>query len=155
MSLFSAGQLNQLGDALASAGWKAEDVTSLGQAGRERLIEIRNSVSGIVAAIEGGKTELWLHPDQSSGWVQGRKILAHLEENGLLADCVGEDELRAIQTRGIEFFRQHFADKAVFGWKTIRGIDVPYLIGHGGGVMLSWRWLDYRWHANHPALCRK
>ena len=44
MSLFSSGQLNQLGDSLESADWTAEDITNLGQAGHLRLIEIRDSL---------------------------------------------------------------------------------------------------------------
>lgn len=157
MSLFSAGQMNQLGDKLAAAGWSAEDITNLGQAPIERLTEIRNSlrVSEIVAAIVGGKTELWLHPKQESGWVGGRKILAHLTQSGLLAGCVDLDDLRAIQAQGVDFFRKNFRGKAIFGWRGVSVGFVPCLFEFGGKVILDWSHLGCSWHACDPALRRK
>ena len=155
MSLFSAGQLNQLGGALEAAGWSAEDVTRLGQAGHECLAEIRSSLSGIVAAIEGGQTELWLAPGQAESWVRGRAILAHLTDTGLLSGCADLAELKAIQAKGLDFFRKYFRGKAVFGWRGVRVGFVPCLIEYGDEVMLDWRWLDYFWIALSPALRRK
>ncbi|MCX6752525.1 MAG: hypothetical protein NTZ87_03455 [Candidatus Nomurabacteria bacterium] len=123
MSCFTSGQLNQLGDKLEAVGWTAEDITNLGQASRVRLDEIRLSLSrgDIILAIETGKTELWLLEEQKTDWVQGRKILTHLTENSLLAGCADLDELKIIQAQGIEFFRKHFAGKAVFGWRGVQG----------------------------------
>ena len=106
MSHFSDGQLRQWGNALEAAEWTAEDMTLMGQAGRDRLVGIRDGLrrgGNIVEAIVAGETELWLHPDQISGVVQGRKILNHLTETGLLASCADLEELEAIQAKGIDF----------------------------------------------------
>src|SRR3989338_8616139 len=150
MSQFSSGQLNQLGDALEAAGWTPEDVTRLGQAGLERLAEIRMSLvpkSDIVLAIENGGTELWLHPEQKTGWVGGRKILAHLTDGNLLEGCVGVPELKAIQAQGLPFFRKYFRGKAVVGWRGVQDDRVPYLIVHDGKVVLDRFHLDDYWSA--------
>ncbi len=44
MSHFSSGQLNQLGNALEAADWTTDDVTRLGQSGKDRLTQIRLSL---------------------------------------------------------------------------------------------------------------
>ena len=157
MSHFSGGQLNQLGDKLEAAGWRAEDITNLGQASVERLIEIRQSLSAsdIIAAIEAGKTELWLHDDQKTGWGRGRVILKHLTDTGLLVGCVGVPELKVIQAKGLPFFRQHFAGKAIVGWRDVQDDNVPYLIELGGKVVLLWYLLDRSFFASYPGLRRK
>lgn len=155
---FSDGQLRQVGNALEAADWTPEDVTLLGQAGRDRLVGFRDLLrrgGDIVAAIIEGRTELWLAPGQDTGWVQGRAILAHLTETVLLAGCADLDELKAIQAKGLLFFRQHYAGKVIFGWRGVRGVSVPYLVGSGGGVVLSWHRLDDGWSADGPALRRK
>ena len=158
MSHFSDGQLQQAGNALAAADWSTEDLTLLGQAGRDRLIGIRDSLrrgGDIVSAIVGGRTELWLAPGQDTGWVGGRKILSRLTDTGLLASCADLNELKAIQAKGINFFRQHFAGRAIFGWRGVRDGDVPYLIEDGDEVVRGWGHLGSLWSANDPALRRK
>ena len=158
MSHFSGGQLNQLGDKLEAAGWSADDVTNLGQASVERLTEIRFSLSksDIIAAIEVGKTELWRHDDQKTGWVRGRVILKHLTDEGLLGSCADLDELKVIQAKGPEFFRRHkFAGKAIVGWRGVRDGEVPYLVEGGDGVVLGWGRLDFSFGALIPGLRRK
>jgi len=155
---FSDGQLRQLGNSLKAADWSPEDLTLLGQAGRDRLVGIRDSLrrgGDIVVAILENRTELWLASGQNTGWVRGRVILAHLTDTGLLASCVDLDELKAIQAKDIQFFRQHFAGKIVFGWRGVQDDSVPYLIGLGVKVLLYWRYLDYYWSADYPALRRK
>ncbi|MDR3519746.1 MAG: hypothetical protein P4L63_02580 [Candidatus Pacebacteria bacterium] len=157
-STFSDGQLRQTGNSLAAAGWTTEDLTLLGQAGRDRLVGIRDSLrrgGDIVTAIVEGRTELWLHEDQKTGWTRGRVIYSHLQETGLLAGCVDLDELKAIQTKGIDFFRKHFAGKAIFGWRSVRDGHVPFLVEYGDGVLLFWRRLGDVWVACYPALRRK
>ncbi|MEK7219419.1 MAG: hypothetical protein AAB687_01960 [Patescibacteria group bacterium] len=157
MSSFAKGQLAQLGNKLQEASWSAEDVTNLGQASIERLTEIRLSLnkSDVIVAIEDGQTELWLAPGQDTGWVQGRKILKHLTDTGLLASCVDLDELRAVQAKGIDFFRKYFAAKIPFGWRGVQDGFVPYLFGDGGEVVLYWFHLGRSWSADYPALRRK
>ena len=74
MSHYSDGQLVQLAVSLEAADWTPADVTLLGQAGRDRLVGIRDSLrrgrgGDIVAAITEGRTELWLasHPGHRLG----------------------------------------------------------------------------------------
>ena len=158
MSHFSTGQLNQLGDKLEVAGWSAKDVANLGQASVECLTEIRLSLnkSDIVRAVEAGETELWLHEDQKTGWMPGWKILAYLAGNKLLDGCADLDELKAIQAKGIGFFRRHgFSGKAIVGWRGVRAGGVPYLFEGDDVVVLGWFRLDDGWGAGDPGLRRK
>jgi len=158
-SNFSDGQLAQLAASLEAADWTPNDVTLLGQAGRDRLIGIRDLLRrgvDIVAAIIEGRTELWLHDSQRVGWVGGRTILAHLTDTGLLVSCADLAELEAIRAKGIVFFRQHFAGNLIFGWRGVQGDSVPYLLEFDDEVVLNWRWLGYNfWLADNPALRRK
>jgi hypothetical protein len=150
--------LTQVGNSLAAADWLPEDLTLLGQAGRDRLIGIRDSLrrgGDIVEAIIASQTELWLYDDQKTGWARGRLILAYLTETGLLASCADLAELEAIKAKGIDFFRKYFAGKAVFGWRGVRGGSVPYLVESVGKVVLHWYHLDNYWNARNPALRRK
>ena len=110
---------------------------------------------GIVAAIKGGLTELWLHEDQKSGWVTGRKILDHLTTTGLLAGCADLSELEAIQAKGFNFFRKHFQDKAIFGWRGEQDDNVPFLACFDGRVLLIWRNLAELLGSENPTLLRK
>src|SRR3989338_2289636 len=129
MSHFSDGQLQQAGNALAAADWSTEDLTLMGQAGRDRLIGIRDSLrrgGDIVTALNEGRTGLWVDEGPKTGWAQGHKILKHLTDTDLLVSCVDTTELKAIQAKGIDFFRQHFAGKVVFGWRGVQDDDVPY-----------------------------
>jgi hypothetical protein len=73
---------------------------------------LQTIAGSIIDAIEGGRTELWLHPEQKTEWVQGRKILKYLTDSGELAGCVDLADLKAIQAKGIDFFRKHFRGKA-------------------------------------------
>ncbi|OGI95560.1 hypothetical protein A2917_03345 [Candidatus Nomurabacteria bacterium RIFCSPLOWO2_01_FULL_42_17] len=157
MSYFSSGQLNQLGDALERAGWLPEDVTNLGQAGKARLAEIRLSLqrNDIITLIETKQTEPWLHDDQKADLiVQGYKILAYLDQNGLLDSCANLGELRSIQFKGIEFFQRYFAGKVIFGWGGVDGESVPCLFVFQGEVVQSRRQLNNRWHIDDPGLRR-
>ena len=93
---------------------------------------------------DAAKLEQWLHDGQKDGkWVKGQVIYEFLKNNNMLESCLGLADLLAIQARGITFFRQHFADKAVFGWKWVvqdrcGSLNVPYLYEFGGKVVLDW-----------------
>lgn len=100
------------------------------------------SSGDIIAAIEAGETELRIHPDQETCFVQVRKIFNYFSSEGLLGGCVDLEELRIIQSQGIGFFRKHFANKAVVAWRGVQGELVPYLVGRGGEVVLNWFHLD-------------
>lgn len=102
--------------------------------------------------------EQWLHEGQKNGGcVKGQKIYKHLKNNNMLESCLGLADLLAIQAKGIDFFRKHFAGKAVFGWKSvvwtrIGYLNVPCLYESGGKVYLDWYWLGNGWYGDNPAL---
>lgn len=102
------------------------------------------------------RVEQWLHDGQRNNTIKGQKIYEYLKEKKMLQSCLGLSDLVAIQAKGIVFFRQHFAGKAIFGWKSVvrdRGdLSAPCLCGHGGEVVLCWDWLEDDWHGCSPAL---
>lgn len=109
------------------------------------------------AEFDASRLRKWLHPKQRNKVVTGDVILAFLTEKKMLPSCLGFADLLGIQAKGIEFFRQHFASKAGFGWRSVvPGRDghllVPCLVGFGGGAVLFWFWLDVDWVASSPAL---
>ena len=107
---------------------------------------------------DAAKLELWLHEGQKDGkWVNGQVIYEYLKEKKMLENCLGLSDLIAIQAKGIDFFRRHFASKAVFAWKSVvrrrRGfLNVPCLCEGGDEVVLDWDWLGDGWNDNYPAL---
>ncbi len=107
---------------------------------------------------DAGKLEQWLYDGQKNGGVcKGKLIYEHLISNNMLESCAGLRDLEEIQKRGIDFFRKHFAGKAVFGWKSVvlnrdGRQGVPYLVGRDGQVVLRWRWLGFDWLGANPAL---
>jgi len=102
------------------------------------------------------RIEQWLHPSQKAG-VKGEVIYEYLKKNGMLENCLDFRDLEEIQKKGLAFFKEHFQDKAVFGWRSVvrdrRGrLGVPYLVEFGGMVVLCWGWLSSVWLADSPAL---
>lgn len=110
------------------------------------------------AEFDAAKLELWLHDVQKDGkWVKGQVIYEHLKKKKMLESCLGLSDLLAIQAKGVDLFRRHFAGKAVFGWKSVvrnRGgyLNAPSLYEYGDEVVLYWDWLEYDWGDNSPAL---
>lgn len=103
------------------------------------------------------KVEQYLLPKQEKGIVTGNDIYKHMTDNGMLKNQLGLADLLAIQVKGITFFRKYFAGKAVFGWKSVVlnvyvNLLVPYLVEHGGQVVLYWYWIDYNFNSYNPAL---
>ncbi len=103
------------------------------------------------------KLERYLHPKQVNGYATGNEIHEELIAKKMLEGCLGLADLKAIQARGIGFFRKHFAGKAVFGWKSVvldgyGRLYVPSLCEGGGKVGLGWSWLGFRFISNEPAL---
>lgn len=99
----------------------------------------------------------WLHDKQKNGVVEGNVIYEHLKKTDILKDCLGLADLLAIQAKGLDFFRKHFAGKAVFGWKSVvrsRSGDpgAPCLTLFGGEVILDWYGLSRGWDSGNPAL---
>jgi hypothetical protein len=75
----------------------------------------------------------------------------------MLKNCLGLRDLEEIQKRGANVFKLHFADKAVFAWKSVvrarsGNLDVPWLFEGGHEVILLWSWLGCRWNSSDPAL---
>jgi len=132
---------------------------SVGPAYPDWVKELLHPELETVGPAEFNVTELecWLHPDQVEGVVKGNDIYQLLKRENLIKGCLGLADLLAIQKRGIAFFRKYFAEKAVFGWKSvvrdrIGNLNVPYLVVHEGKVIVNWDWLDCSWDSNDPAL---
>lgn len=110
------------------------------------------------AEFDLSKVEQWLHNGQKDGgWIMGAEIYRDLKANNMLGSCLNLADLKAIQARGIEMFRRHFAGKTVFGWKSvilssIGNHNVPCLTTGNGKVALCWEWLARSRHGNAPAL---
>lgn len=100
--------------------------------------------------------ELWLHEEQKTGVIQGKRLYEYLKSNNMLSSCLGLADLLAIQKLGIKVFRRYFKDKTVFGWRSVvRNLDgdlsAPCLVESGGLVALIWSWLGHDWVALDPA----
>jgi hypothetical protein len=81
--------------------------------------------------------------------LSGLAIYTRLKKENALANCLGLGDLLAIQEKGIDVFRKHFARKAVFGFKSVVSdkegyFCVPYLVQDSGMVVLSWHKLYRR-----------
>ena len=111
--------------------------------------------SDIITAIENNETELWLAPGQAEGSIQGYYILTHLTKTGLLAKCADLEELKVIQTKGIDFFRRHFAENCIFGWRDVQQDRVPYLLEFDGWLVIWWDTLGNEMSKRHTSLHRK
>jgi hypothetical protein len=75
----------------------------------------------------------------------GIKIYEYLEQQQLLAKCIGIDELEGIRAKGPEFFRQHWKGKQLMGWKSTiitdtNRIVVPSIVCEEGSpeVVIAW-----------------
>lgn len=101
--------------------------------------------------------ELSMSHNQKIGITSGHIIYDELKKDNLLEDCLGLTDLLSIRAKGIKVFREFFAGKAVFAWKSVvknqgANLHVPFLIESRGRVTLGWRCLDYGWSFNSPAL---
>jgi hypothetical protein len=100
--------------------------------------------------------QFWLHPDQ--GVVSGALIYESLKStSGSLSNCLGLRDLMAIQNKGIVFFRNHFKDRVIVGWKsTVRDTNnghlrVPYISESCDGVVLCWAYVGNVFDSSFPA----
>jgi hypothetical protein len=90
-------------------------------------------------------------------YATGNEIYEELLGSGLFKDCLNIADLRAIQNRGVGFFRRYFSDKFIFAWKSIALSNngypaVPYLYKDYGVVRLEWLWCDHLFFSSYPAL---
>lgn len=98
----------------------------------------------------------WLASGQESV-IKGDRIYAQLKKDNALASCLNLQDGLAIQQKGIAVFRKLFAGKAVFLWGSVLQrrsgrLSVPCLYESGGKVVVFWRWLDFSWVSDFPAL---
>lgn len=105
------------------------------------------------------KLRSYLHSKQKNGYVVGNEIYEELLAKEMLEDCLNLSDIRAIQVRGIGFFRKHFAGKHLSAWASVvlffRGtLHVPYLYENGDEVKLDWAWIDCYFDSIAPVWCR-
>lgn len=105
------------------------------------------------------KVQQWCHEKQSDGAVDGSVILDCIKAEDDLMNHLELADLIAIKKKKIVFYREHFAGKKLFGWRsaTVSGdghksIRVPYLYEYGNVVTLGWRYTSEKWDVNCPAL---
>lgn len=100
--------------------------------------------------------ELFYHPKQKDGYIEGNELYAYLKENKLLEGCLALEDLEEIQNLGVEEFRKYFNGKFVYAWNSVRHLDsrlhVPFLYADGDRVVLYWAWLGSAWDSYDPAL---
>lgn len=109
------------------------------------------------AEFDASKLRQWLHRKQKKKFVVGDVILAFLKEKKMIPSCLGYADLLGIQSKGIEFFQQHFNGQAIFGWRSVvpdrdGGLRVPCLVLDGGEVAQGWYWLSDGFGAAGPAI---
>jgi len=107
------------------------------------------------------QVEEWLYPDQEAdGMDDGNAVYDLLVENSDLERHLGLADLVAIHAKGVEFYRKHYKDKALFAWKSIvqdenGAFHTPYLVEDVNGFHILWHPLDWIWGSDDPALCFK
>lgn len=100
----------------------------------------------------------WLHDGQKHGRsMKGNKLYEYLKEKKMLESCLSLRDGEEIQKKGLAVFWKFFQGKAVFLWKSVvqnrdGNLNVPYLCGCDGGVVVDWLWLAHDWHGSNPAL---
>lgn len=103
-------------------------------------------------------TKLWLHDGQKCGAVTGNTIYDQLKKDNALTECLGFYDLVAIAAKGVVVFHSFYANKAVFGWRSVvlsqdDELRVPFLCEHRGTmVMLNWGWVGDHRGVDSPAL---
>ena len=185
MSTYSIGSLNQLGDAMETAGFTADDVTKLKQF--KELAKIKTVLHGMAEIvttkhvvdcdanplvpdgwkveehIKGGQfewdpsqIELYLDEGQQNGnSIVGKKLRQKLSGKKVMNACV-LDFLLAHP----ELIPEEWKGKAIFFWGTVyRDSDgdlyVRYLVWSDGRWYWFYGWLGYDFNGNSPAAFRK
>ena len=92
--------------------------------------------------------DLWLHQDQHGHKkVSGYVIYDYLKTHDELQNHLNFGDLLAIQAKGVEVFRQLYANKAVYAWASVIHGDngnlyVPYMCAYLDDVVMKWRCLS-------------
>jgi hypothetical protein len=108
-------------------------------------------------SFDAGKLQQWRHPNQQYGLVTGQMIYDDLLDTEMLKGCLGLRDLWEMRKKGAEFYRRHFANRSVFGWKSTAmnkrdQVAAPYLCIRGNSVLLDWRPLTLLWDKSDLAL---
>lgn len=98
-----------------------------------------------------------LRPDPERARVESCLIYKDLVANDQLRTCLGLVDLLAIQAKGLDFYRKHFKDEVIAGWKSVveNSINcpyVPYVCETPEKVALGWMSLRCAWLSDTPAV---
>lgn len=180
-SNYSIGAMNQLADALESAGFIPDDVTKLKQFGNlrgikdillghaeikivEHLIDcdadpfvpngwkVEEHRKGGQIKFDLAKIELYLSKNQQNGKIiGGNKLRKELEDKPVLNANVLDYLLEHL-----ELIPEEWKDKYIFFWGTISrasdsNLSVRYLNWGGDRWRWCWFWLDDAWSGSSPA----
>ncbi len=124
----------------------------------QNWIKNQGALADVLRKALGSTFELYLAPgQQNGGWIVGLNLEKHLEETKLIDRCFSlEDELVKGWLANPSSYPEEFKEKAIFLWKSKRTSGsvrrVAYLCWRGGRVIVRWRWLEYRWGGDDPAL---
>ncbi len=110
-----------------------------------------------LAQFDASRVDLWLHPNQKTGAMDGDLIYNYLNMTGIIGRCAGLRDLEEIQKRGINFFRKFFKGKVLLGWRSAfcrssGTLHVPSLFEDIGRVKVGWYWNDFALDHSCPAL---
>lgn len=112
------------------------------------------------------QVQLLLHEYQQE-WhgIRGSDLYDWLAGRGLIKDCLGFSDLKAIQNTSLAFFRQNFQDNSVMAWKSVaRYRDRPELsqlfvptlrVEDKRRLVVSWDSIGYMLGRRSPCLIFK
>lgn len=182
-TMYSIGQMNQLGDALEGAGFTPDDITKLRSfadlsalkgvvMGLARIVVVKHIINcdadpflpenwkaeshkrGGQLEWDPAKVRLHLSPDQQgSKYIEGNKLRKELESESVLNANVLNYLLAHT-----ELIPEEWKGKYVFFWGTVYRFSVGHLSVRAlcwDGSQWSWDycWLDSSFDSNDPAAC--
>ena len=182
-TLYSIGQMNQLGDAFEAAGFTVDDVTKLRSFAD--LAALKSVVKGLAEIVvakyiidcdadrylpDGWKVES--HKKGGSLEWDSTKVRLHLSSNQQNGKCIEGNKLReelanesVLNANVLDFLLKHpelipeeWKAKYVYFWGTIYRISdgslyVRFLSWDGGRWCGHYRWLDDSWGSVSSAAC--
>jgi len=124
----------------------------------EHHIVLPNLEASGPIAFQPESLEVWLHENQKSGQPMfADDLFQYLEQNNMREKCLGLCEARAIQKKGIKFFRNHFGSEIVVCFKMViarsDGIRFAPFLAEAIGreeVALGWFMIDCRRNIDAP-----
>lgn len=96
--------------------------------------------------------DLYLSEEQKTGYITGHTLREKLKDEPVMNLAMAQFFLD-----NPKLYPEAWKGKWIYFWGTIVQhsdgyLRVPYLIGRGDLVVLSWYWLAYYWHSHYPAL---